>query len=209
MDKPFILIGYGGHGRVVADLLGRLGCRLLGYVAPEKSLVTTGSAPNYLGTDAALDAYPADEVLLANAVGSIGSAELRRNLFLALAGRGFMFPALVHPAAILAGDVSVGAGSQVMAGAVVQTGTTIGENAIVNTAASIDHDCHIGNHCHLAPGCVLSGGVTVGEGAHIGAGAVVIQSLSIGAGAIIGAGSTVLNDVPPGTTVVGSPARPA
>ncbi len=44
--------------------------------------------------------------------------------------------------------------------------------------------------------------------ASIGSGAVVLGGVRIGAGALVGAGAVVTHDVPPGATVVGSPARP-
>ena len=48
----------------------------------------------------------------------------------------------------------------------------------------------------------------IGEEAWIGLGAVVLKGVKIGAGAIVGAASVVTADVPPDTTVAGSPARP-
>jgi serine acetyltransferase len=53
----------------------------------------------------------------------------------------------------------------------------------------------------------------VHDGAYIGTGAVLREGkpnkpLVIGVGAVVGAGAVVLNDVAPGTTVVGMPARP-
>jgi len=43
--------------------------------------------------------------------------------------------------------------------------------------------------------------------ASIGSGAVILCGVTIGEGALIGAGAVVTKDVPPGATVVGSPAR--
>lgn len=49
---------------------------------------------------------------------------------------------------------------------------------------------------------------TVGRGASIGSGATVLGGVRIGAGATVGAGAVVVEDVAPGATVVGNPARP-
>ncbi|WAJ36085.1 acyltransferase [Pseudomonas sp. GOM7] len=43
--------------------------------------------------------------------------------------------------------------------------------------------------------------------ASIGAGAVILPGLVIGQGAMVGAGAVVTRDVPPGTLVLGNPAR--
>ncbi len=47
----------------------------------------------------------------------------------------------------------------------------------------------------------------VKKGASIGSGATVLCNVTIGEKAIVGAGSVVTRDVPPGTIVVGNPAR--
>jgi acetyltransferase-like isoleucine patch superfamily enzyme len=48
----------------------------------------------------------------------------------------------------------------------------------------------------------------VEHGASIGSGGIILGGVRIGRGALIGAGAVVTRDVPPGATVVGSPARP-
>jgi acetyltransferase-like isoleucine patch superfamily enzyme len=48
----------------------------------------------------------------------------------------------------------------------------------------------------------------VEKGVSIGSGATVLGGVRIGAGATVGAGAVVVNDVAPGATVVGNPARP-
>ena len=49
----------------------------------------------------------------------------------------------------------------------------------------------------------------VERGPSIGSGAVILGGVTIGEGALVGAGAVVTRDVPPGLTVVGSPAREA
>jgi serine O-acetyltransferase len=48
---------------------------------------------------------------------------------------------------------------------------------------------------------------TIGDNVFVGSGAKVIGGVTIGSGARIGANAVVLHDVPPGTLVVGIPAR--
>jgi sugar O-acyltransferase (sialic acid O-acetyltransferase NeuD family) len=208
----FIVMGGGGHARVVIDLIHRAGHEAIGFTTDDRA-DTRGEASQtllgapFLGGDEIISSHAAQDVVLANGVGSIGDSTSRRALFERLRARGYEFPPLIHPSAVLASDVTLGPGCQIMAGVVVQTGASIGANSIINTRASIDHDCRIGAHAHIAPGVTLSGQVTVDEGAHVGTGATVIQGIHIARGARVGAGAVVVDDIAAGVLVIGSPAR--
>ena len=197
--SPIIVIGGGGHGRVVIDALLRGGAMLRGVIDPDCRVAAQlpGSVP-WLGGDDVLASYPPAHYRLANGIGGIGEPQ-RRRAFETFRQAGYAFAAVQHPSAIIASSsVVLGEGCQIMAGAVVQSGALIGTDAIVNTRAAVDHDCVVGDHSHVAPGVVLCGGVVVGDDTHVGAGAVVIQGIRIGRGCIIGANATVLRDVPDG-----------
>ena len=206
MEEPVVILGGGGHAKVLAYTLQLCGRRVLGYTDP------VGSGPllgiPHLGGDEAVHALDADAVLLVNGLGGVGVTEARTALFSAFKRAGFAFASVVHPAAIVASDVRLGEGVHVLAGAVVLPGSSVGDNAIINTKASVDHDCYVGPHVHIAPGATLSGGVRVEAGVHIGTGASVIQGIVVGEGAIVGAGAVVVRPVPAGVTVVGVPAKP-
>ncbi|WP_337996590.1 acetyltransferase [Oleispirillum naphthae] len=208
MSAPLIVIGAGGHGRVVADLARAAGFAVAGFLDPAPTLrgAEVDGLP-VLGDDAYLASAAPGSVLLANGVGGAGKPEIRRAVFERFAAAGHLFPALVHPCAHTAGNVTFDPGCQVMAGATLQTGVQVGVNALVNTGAVIDHDCRIGAHAQVAPGAVLCGGVTVEDDAHVGAAACVIQCLCVGAGAMVAAGAVVIRDVPPQARVAGVPAR--
>lgn len=128
-------------------------------------------------------------------VGSIGDCTVRRKLFSMAKDIGFSFPAIIHPKAVVAVDVKIGAGTFVAASATINPGTMIGRHAIINTSASIDHDCEIGDFVHIAPGTTLSGSVKIGEETHVGTGSSVIQRLRIGKKCMIAAGVTVRHDM--------------
>lgn len=208
MTKPVIIIGGGGHAKVLIDALRLRSVRILGIMDPALAKGTRILDLPVLGDDAAVDAYGPDQVDLVNALGSIHVPVQRKAIFERFSGKGYRFAAVLHPSAVIASDVELGEGVQVMAGAVIQAGSRIGRNAIVNTRASVDHDCSIGEHVHVAPGVTLSGSVSIGDLVHVGTAAVVIQGTAIGRNSMIGAGALVLEAVPEDSTVLGSPAKP-
>lgn len=207
--RPLVLLGAGGHARVLAALSRAAGHTVLGVCDPALAAdaVSRWEDLDVLGNDGALDRLPPDRVALVLGIGQLATGTLRERLYAAWRARGYDFPALVHPAAWVAPGVVLGDGVQVMAGAIIQPGCEIGANSIVNTRAGVDHDCRLGRDVHLAPGATLCGTVTVGDGAFIGAGATVIQGLGIGARAVVGAGVTLVRDLAPTTTVLGAANR--
>ena len=208
MNKPVIVLGAGGHAKVIVEALRRSSITIIGLtdILPEKKGASLSGAP-VIGDDSAVLGYSPEDVLLANGIGSIGLPEERRRIFEGFKEKGYMFASVLHPSAVVSSDVLVSEGAQVMAGAVIQPGCVIGRNAIINTSASIDHDAVIGDHVHIAPGATISGAVRVGSGTHIGAGATVIQGITIGSGCVVGAGSLVIRDVAGNSTVMGAPAK--
>jgi len=208
-DPPVILIGSGGHARVLLDALRRLGRRVL-FVTdhdPQRHGLEIDSVV-VSGGDERIFEHDPKTVELVNAVGSINRPRTRREIYERFVAAGYRFATVVHPSATVAASAQLAAGVQVMAGAVIQTGASVGENALINTRSSVDHDCRIAPHVHLAPGVTLSGGVEVGRASHLGTGATVIQSIRIGREVLVAAGGVVVSDLPHGVTAKGVPARP-
>jgi sugar O-acyltransferase (sialic acid O-acetyltransferase NeuD family) len=202
IERPYIILGAGGHARVVADTLRSAGEEVRGCVAPIPPVDQIPGCPWLGDEDAVVGAQ--HEIVLANGVGSIGAIGLRRAIYIRWQERGFRFPPIISPRAVIGGDVQVAAGVVIFAGVVLQTGVRIDENVLVNTCASIDHDSQIGAHSHVAPGAVLCGSVRIGLGVHVGAGSVIVQEKQIGNNAVIGAGAVVLGDVPMGAVIHGT-----
>lgn len=206
LELPVIVIGGGGHARVLMSTLLLCGRIVLGFVD-----LNPAAPPllgiKCLGSDAAVLFHAPGDVQLVNGVGSAGSTAKRMELYDRFTREGYRFAAVIHPSAIIAPEAQIEDGVQIMAAAVLQPGSRIGSNAIVNTGAIVDHDCIVGTHAHIGPRAVLSGGVRVETSAHIGTGACIIQGISIGTASLVGAGAVVIKDVPPGVTVVGVPAK--
>jgi sugar O-acyltransferase (sialic acid O-acetyltransferase NeuD family) len=206
LNLPVIVVGGSGHAKVLVSTLLLQHRKVLGFVDLKPSLPPLLDIA-HLGDDGAAFLYPPDQVRLVNGVGSIGSTILRRAVYEKFRERHYVFETVIHPSAIIAPEVHIEDGVQVMAGVVVQPGSSLAANVIINTGARVDHDCSIDAHAHIAPGVTLSGHVRIGKGAHIGTGASIIQGIKVGAASIVGAGAVVVGDVPAGVTVVGVPAR--
>jgi sugar O-acyltransferase (sialic acid O-acetyltransferase NeuD family) len=208
LNCPVIILGAGGHAGALIDILKLRSIKILGIT--DRDSTKTGQSKlgvQVIGGDDVIAKYLPATVQLVNGLGSVRAGDDRKSLFERFKNCGYGFANVIHPSAIIASDVVLSEGVQIMAGAVVQTGCRIGKNVIINTRAVLDHDCQIENHVHVAPGVVLSGGVKVGENALIGAGATVIQEIRIGQYSVVGAGAVVIRDVMEGVTVIGVPAN--
>jgi UDP-perosamine 4-acetyltransferase len=208
--KPVVLVGAGGHARVLLSLLKLQQRPVLALLDDDTSLHGKPLGQDTLTVSGGLEGitqYPPDSVELVNAIGSAHRPTTRQTVYEKYSKAGYAFATLIHPAAVIASEATIESGVQVMAGAVIQTNATLKANGLINTAASIDHDTIVGSHTHIAPGATICGGVTIGPCCHIGAGATVVQGVIIGRSVVVGAGATVLGNVPDEQIVAGTPAR--
>lgn len=208
MSLPIIVLGAGGHARVLIDALRSRSAVVLGIAEADhdKHGQMLFDIP-IIGDEGAVLSFAGDSVHLVNGIGTVRVSLLRRRLYDSFKSKGYCFATVVHASAVVAPNVVLAEGAQIMAGAVLQTGCRIGENAIINTRVAVDHDCVIGNHVHVSPGATLCGDVVVGDGSHVGAGSTVIQGIRIGRDSMVAAGAVVIRDVPDNATVAGVPAR--
>ncbi|MBC3242146.1 acetyltransferase [Pseudomonas lurida] len=206
---PIVMIGAGGHAKVLLSLLRALKMPIKGVCDPALKTMTgeMWRGIPILGGDEVLQGISPAEVLLVNGVGQLAGSTRRQELYEVLVAQGFTFPSLVHPTAWLDESVCLEDGVQVMAGVIIQADVRVGSNSIINTAAAVDHDCIIGRHTHVAPSAVLCGSVVAGDASFIAAGATVIQGIMIGESAVVGAGVTVVRDVPAGQLILGAAVR--
>ena len=202
-DQPLVVLGSGGHARVLVELVRSWGGRIEGWVGPDADGLP-GVAR--LGDDATLARLDPHEVQLLNGIGSVADPSSRARVFDHARERGFTFATVVAPTAHVASTARLGEGAQVLTMAVVGAGAQVGANSIVNTAAVVEHDSWVGDHVHISPGALLAGDVGVGERTHVGLGARIIQGVRIGSHCTIGAGAIVLADVPDDSLAVGVPA---
>lgn len=198
---PLVLIGAGGHAKVVLSLARALRREVLGVCDPAlaREGATSWRGLPVLGDDAAISGFGPERIVLLNGIGQVPHGTVRQSVHERWASQGFRFVTLIHPCAVVDPTATLGDGVQVMAGAIVQADVTIGADVIVNTGARVDHDCRIGDHVHVAPGAVVCGGVDVGAASFIGASATLLPLVKVGRACLVAAGSTLARALPDGS----------
>ncbi len=207
-DCPVLILGCGGHGRVVLDILMNAGgWNVVGFI---------DSDPAFHGRRVdGIEVLGSPEMLpsirqshgAGHAIVAIGNNGVRRALADRLESWRFELINAIHPSANVSRSASLGRNTVVAAGALVCAHCQIGDSVVLNTGCIVDHESLIGTATHICPGARIAGRVTVESGAFVGIGATIIQGIRVGYEAVIGAGAVVIQDVAAMSTVVGVPAR--
>lgn len=211
-DHPLprvLILGAGGHGRVVLDILLHMRkFEIVGFL--DNNADIHGRRVDGILVRGGLDDLSriGDELDVQKAIIAIGDNGTRRGLARQIEQLGFELISAVHPSATIAYNASIGRNVVIAAGAVVCANCQIGDSVILNTGCIIDHQTMIGEGTHICPGVRIAGRVKVEPGVFVGIGATIVPKVTLGCEAIVGAGAVVLEDVLPMATVVGVPARP-
>ena len=203
-DKKIILVGYSGHGLVVADTALENNLNVIGYTEKSGNKVNRFKL-EYLGDESSPDFKGWD--LDVSFVLGIGDNLLREKIFNNILNNGKKVISLINSTASISSFATIGDGVFINRNVMINAFAKIGSNVILNTGCIIEHECEILENVHIAPGAVLAGNVKVGSGSFIGANSVIKEGVKIGKNVIIGAGTVVLKDISDGNKIVGNPHR--
>jgi sugar O-acyltransferase (sialic acid O-acetyltransferase NeuD family) len=199
-----LIIGSGGHGKVVADAALRAGWMEIAFLDDRGVSAPAPLGLKVVGTVAELARAAAR---FSAVVVAVGDCRRRLELLQSCQAQGLKLVSIVHPSSAVSPFATLAPGCVILAQSAVNADAVLGMGCIVNTGATVDHDCRLGRAVHVCPGAHLAGNVRIGDRAWIGIGAVVRQAVAIGCDAVVGAGAAVLADVPDGATVIGVPAK--
>jgi sugar O-acyltransferase (sialic acid O-acetyltransferase NeuD family) len=159
MNPRIVIIGAGGHAKVVCDAILRNGeYTIAGFVDAEVPVGTI-----IMGDHRVI--LPQTEMGKLQSfaeffIVAIGNNLVREKLYKEL--KQFLKPAIViHPTAAISVDVEIKKGSVFLANSVVNAFSVIGENTIINSGVVVDHECVIGDHVHLSIGTMVGSNATV------------------------------------------------
>ena len=199
-SKNVIIVGAGGHAKVVADIILKNGDKIVGFL---DGVHPCGEFIGYpkLGKDIDfvnfLDCY---------FIIAIGNASARERL--AAMMKDAKWYTAIHPDAIISKiDTSIDEGSVIMANATINSGAHIGKHCIINTGCVVEHDNRIEDFVHISVGAKIAGTVSIGASTWIGVGATVSNNITICNNCMIGAGAVVVKDIRESGTYIGVPAK--
>ncbi len=199
MNKKVIIIGAGGHAKVVADIVRKSGDTVVGFLDDD----ATKQGNDFFGAKilGSTTDYAKYTEECAFVIG-IGNNSVRMRLSNEMVCRWYT---AIHPSVHLAEGVQIGEGSVVAADAVINPDATIGRHSIVNTGAVVEHDAKIGDFTHLCPHSMVCGSTCVGNEVWLGAASTLIQCLTVCDNVTLGAGSVTVRNIEEAGTYVGVP----
>lgn len=202
-NTDLIIIGAGGHGKVVADVAIDTEKYENIYFMDDYSSTNLFYGFKNLGETNQLYKYKNS----ADVFVAIGRNDIRKGILEKLLGNNYHVPTLIHSSAIISKNAQIDRGTVIMPAVVINSSATIGLGAIINTNSNIDHDCKIGDFTHVSPGVSIAGSVKIGKECWIGINSTIINNISITDGIVVGAGSVVIKNIKERGTYIGSPAR--
>lgn len=179
MTKKIVVVGAGGHGKSVADLLLlQKEYELVGFVDdayPEASDVWGFPVLGKVNADT-LSSLQENVGCVAIA---IGSNALRELIFKLVEELGLTLPNIVHPNAFVSPRAILGNGCVVMANAVIGTEARLGDGVIINAGAIVDHHAVVDDFGHLGVNASMAGCSHLGRSAWAQAGVALGYGVSI------------------------------
>ena len=204
LNNQILLIGYGGHGFVAADILLLQQYHLFGYCDKEQKEKNPFNL-KYCGVeDEFISSKIFKEINLQIFI-SIGNNSIREKIFNSIASPQIINA--IHPKSVISKTVEIGNGVLIAANVSINPLAIIGNGVICNTASVIDHECVVEDFAHIAPGAVLCGNVSIEKNCFIGANTVVKEGVSICSNTVVGAGSVVVKNITEPGLYFGSPAK--
>ena len=198
MRRQVIIVGAGGHAKVVADILRASGDDVVGFLDDKDPSELPGFS--ILGKVSEINRF-SERYDFASGIGHNRTRQRITDAY------PVNWLTVIHPSTIIAPDVQIDAGTVVMANAVVNTGSRIGRGVIINTAATVDHDCVLEDYVHISPGAHLAGTVVIGTRTWVGIGGIISNNISICGDCMIGAGAVVVRNISETGTYTGVPAK--
>jgi UDP-perosamine 4-acetyltransferase len=209
LKEKIIIIGGGGHAKVVADIIKKTNIYEIVAVIVRKisDCENKWDCPVYEGDEILRDLRSKGITKAAIGIGGYKNNENRKQVFNKLKELEFYVCNIIDPNAIISSTVKIGEGNVIFPGVILNTDVIIGNNVIVATGSTIDHETVLEDNVLISAGVTIGAYSIVRDGALVALGSKVISGIEIGAKSLVAAGSVVVKNVKANEKVFGVPAR--
>ncbi len=154
-----LIIGAGGHGKVVKEIAEALGTyEEINFIddnmAATQAIARIRDLESFVGK--------CEDCIIA-----LGNNHLRSGLYGHIEELGFNIPTLIHPRAYVAPSAEIGSGTVVEANAVVSSNSVIGKGCILSVGAIVDHNAVVDDFAHIDCGAVVMADARVSRGTRL------------------------------------------
>lgn len=168
MGKKLLILGAGGHGKVVKEVA-------LSLQEHGKPMYTTvdfldDQLEIAVGKISELEVIGTryDEIFC-----GIGNNAVRKNLLQRIQSMNKTIPVLTHPTAYISPTAVIKDGTIVEPKAIVNAGSIVDEGCIISVGAIVDHDVHVEEYCHVNAGAICKAGSHIESSRKLEAGEIV------------------------------------
>lgn len=160
--KTLLIIGAGGHGKVVAEIASACGY--------DKVVFLDDNSSEAIGKINELENF---KNYFEEAFVGIGNNAVRKELIYKLEDTGYKIPVLIHPTAYISKSAKISAGTVIEPHAVVNANSIIGKGCIVSVGAIVDHNSVLQDYVHVNAGSIISAGANIKTYKKVEAGEVI------------------------------------
>lgn len=170
--KKIVIIGAGGHGKVLAEIVKQNNNSLnLGFVDDgiEKETVVFDSITCW-GT---VNELITKQISVDGVVVGIGNNEIRKKIVQQLKTAGIPIESVVHPSVQIASSTVIGKGVAILQGAVISTLVHVEEGAIIDVGVVVNHEATVKSFAHLTIGTIVCNNAVIHEGIKTNPGEII------------------------------------
>lgn len=162
MTKSLLILGAGGHGKVVKEIAEDLGYINVVFLDDnsKEAIGKIADSKTFVGS-------------YQEAFVGIGNNNFRYKLMTRLEQEGFNIPLLVHPTAYVSKSAVIGKGTLIEPKAIVNANSKIGAGCIVSVGSIVDHDVVLEDCVHVNAGAICKAGSIVIKETRVDAGEIV------------------------------------
>lgn len=162
MTKSLLILGAGGHGKVVKEIAEALGYTKIAFLDDN----STEAVGKIADSKAFVKEYH-------EAFVGIGNNKFRGELLTRLEQEGLNIPVLIHPTAYVSKSAVIGQGTVVEPKAIVNANSKVGFGCIISVGSIVDHDAVLEDCVHVNAGAICKAGSFVVKETKLEAGQVV------------------------------------